>query len=197
MYTKYNKPNQNIFFSSLFYPFPNYFPRSTFIYSPYQIGPHLSSDFNLIAPIFSFLIHLRRSSRGHLSQRYGVVHPLSPGICRPSALTSPTSNCWVDFDEKYWWWSWVGYWGLYVALIIFQTYRDFEAGDTQSLKLKWRDPGSNPRPLAPQAKSLTTPPPPLPLKYSRSPTIVAVHASTLKWKGHGLVLISSFFHSFI
>ena len=39
-------------------------------------------------------------------------------------------------------------------------YRDFEAGDNQSFKFKWRDRESNPRPLAPQAKSLTTRPPP-------------------------------------
>ena len=39
-----------------------------------------------------------------------------------------------------------------------QTYRDLEEGDGHSLKWKWRDPGSNPEPLAPQAKSLTTPP---------------------------------------
>ena len=45
---------------------------------------------------------------------------------------------------------------IYVPLIIFQSYRDSEAGDTQSLKLKWRDWESNPRPLALQARSLTT-----------------------------------------
>ena len=46
-------------------------------------------------------------------------------------------------------------------IIIFQLYRDFEPGDTQSLKAnyKWRDPGSNSGLL--QAKGLITPPPPL------------------------------------
>ena len=34
------------------------------------------------------------------------------------------------------------------------------AGDNQSLKFKWRDWESNPGPLAPQAKSFTTRPPP-------------------------------------
>ena len=45
---------------------------------------------------------------------------------------------------------------IYVALAIFQPYWDLEAGDNQSLKLYPRDRESKPRPLAPQAKSLTT-----------------------------------------
>ena len=48
------------------------------------------------------------------------------------------------------------------ALAVFQPYRDLEAGDYQSFKFKWRGGESNPGPLAPQAKSLTTRPPPLP-----------------------------------
>ena len=40
---------------------------------------------------------------------------------------------------------------------------DLEAGDNQSLKFKWRDRESNSGPLAPQVKSLTTRPPPLPM----------------------------------
>ena len=51
---------------------------------------------------------------------------------------------------------------IYVASAVFQPYRDLEAGDNQSLKFKWRGRESNPGPLAPQAKSLTTRPPPLP-----------------------------------
>ena len=51
---------------------------------------------------------------------------------------------------------------IYVALAVFQPYRDLEAGDNQSLKFKWRGEESNPGPLAPQAKSLTTRQPPLP-----------------------------------
>ena len=50
---------------------------------------------------------------------------------------------------------------IYVALAVFQPYRDFEAGDNQSLKFKWRGRESNPGPLAPQAKSLTTRAPPI------------------------------------
>ena len=50
-----------------------------------------------------------------------------------------------------------------IALAVFQPYRDLEAGDNQSLIFKWRGEESNPGPLAPQAKSLTTRPPPLPL----------------------------------
>ena len=41
-----------------------------------------------------------------------------------------------------------------IALVIFQPYRDLEAGENQSLKFKWRGGESNPVPLAPQAKSL-------------------------------------------
>ena len=50
---------------------------------------------------------------------------------------------------------------IYVALAVFQPYRDLEAGDNQSLKYKWRGRESNPGPLAPQAKHLTTRLPPL------------------------------------
>ena len=53
---------------------------------------------------------------------------------------------------------------IYVSLAVFQPYRDLEAGDNKSLKFKWRGGESNPGPLAPQAKSLTTRPPPLPSK---------------------------------
>ena len=42
---------------------------------------------------------------------------------------------------------------VYVALGVFQPYRDLEAGDNQSLKFKWRAGESNPGPLAPQTKS--------------------------------------------
>ena len=46
-----------------------------------------------------------------------------------------------------------------VDLTIFQPYLDLEAGDYQSLKIQVASRESNPRPLAPQAKSLTTRPP--------------------------------------
>ena len=55
---------------------------------------------------------------------------------------------------------WLVVLGIYVALAVFQPYRDLEAGNNQSLKFKWRTRESNPAPLAPQAKSLTTRPPP-------------------------------------
>ena len=45
-----------------------------------------------------------------------------------------------------------------VDLAIFQPYLGLEAGDNKSLKFKWRGRESNPGPLAPQAKSLTTRP---------------------------------------
>ena len=38
---------------------------------------------------------------------------------------------------------------IYVALAVFHPYRDLEAGDNQSLKLKWRGGELNPGPLAP------------------------------------------------
>ena len=46
-----------------------------------------------------------------------------------------------------------------VDLAIFQPYLDLEAGDNQSLKIQGASRESNPGPLAPQAKSLTTRPP--------------------------------------
>ena len=52
---------------------------------------------------------------------------------------------------------------IYVALAVrCISYRHLEEGDKQSLKFNWRGGESNPGPLAPQAKSLTTRPPPLP-----------------------------------
>ena len=48
---------------------------------------------------------------------------------------------------------------IYIALAIFQLYSDLEAGDNQSLKSSGQDRESNPGPLAPKAKSLTTTPP--------------------------------------
>ena len=62
------------------------------------------------------------------------------------------------------WLVWLVVLGIYVGLAVFhfQSYRDLEAGENQSLKFKWRDRESNPGSLAPQAKSLTTRPPPLP-----------------------------------
>ena len=50
-----------------------------------------------------------------------------------------------------------------MLLTIFQSYRNMEAGDNQSLKFKWHDRDSNPRPLVPQAESFTIRP--LPLSY--------------------------------
>ena len=51
---------------------------------------------------------------------------------------------------------WLAVLRIYVALAIFHSYRDLEAGDNQSLKSQWRDRELSPEPLAPQAKSLTT-----------------------------------------
>ena len=57
--------------------------------------------------------------------------------------------------------AWVGlFWGFYVTLTIFQwlSYRNLEAGVTQSFKIQVERLDSNRRSLAPQAKSLTTTP---------------------------------------
>ena len=54
---------------------------------------------------------------------------------------------------------------IQVTLVIFQPYRDLEAGDNQSLKTKWRGQVFTPGHLAPQAKKLTTRPPLLPITY--------------------------------
>ena len=72
-------------------------------------------------------------------------------------------------DSDPWMVGWLVVLRIYVALAVFQPYREWEAGDNQSLKFKWRDLESNPEPLAPQAKSLTTTPPPLP------PTLGQLH----------------------
>ena len=59
---------------------------------------------------------------------------------------------------------------IYVALIaVFQPYRDLETGDNQSVIFKWLGGESNPGPLAPQAKSLTTRPPLLPPVIQATP----------------------------
>ena len=62
---------------------------------------------------------------------------------------------------------WVVVLRIYVAAVLFQPYHDLEAGDNQSLNFEWRGE-SNPGTLAPQAKGLTTrPPPPLPAGVGR------------------------------
>ena len=70
----------------------------------------------------------------------------------------------------------VGCMSIYVALAVFQPYGDLQADD-QSRKFKWRGEESNPGPLAPQAKSLTTRPPPLP--YRRR--VVIVYGQASEW----------------
>ena len=70
-----------------------------------------------------------------------------------------------------WLLSWLVALRIYVALAVFQPYRDLEAGDNQSLKFKWRDLESNPGPLTPQAKSLTT----------RSPSLLYVVRKFIKF----------------
>ena len=47
---------------------------------------------------------------------------------------------------------------IYVDLAVFQPYLDLEAGDNQPLKIQVVRQGTEPGPLAPQAKSLTTRP---------------------------------------
>ena len=51
------------------------------------------------------------------------------------------------------------FWRFYVALAVFQPYRDLEAGDiNQSIKSLWRDRELNAGPLAPQANYTTAAP---------------------------------------
>ena len=69
--------------------------------------------------------------------------------------TSETSLCTLS-------WVWIVL-RINIALTIFQSYHDLEAEDTQYLKFKRQDWESYPRPLAQQAKSLTTTPLLLPL----------------------------------
>ena len=67
----------------------------------------------------------------------------------------------VLFFLSFWHWIesvWFGLLRIYVALAVFQPYRDLEAGDNQSLKIQVARRGIEPGPLAPQAESLTTRP---------------------------------------
>ena len=64
---------------------------------------------------------------------------------------------------------------IYVALAVFQPYRDLEAGDNQSLKFKWRGGELNPEPFARQAKSLTTRPPLLRLQNGTTDSSSSSH----------------------
>ena len=54
-----------------------------------------------------------------------------------------------------------------ITITICQSCRYLEAGDTQSLKFKWRGRDSNLGPLVPQTKSLTIRPPVLPIEFER------------------------------
>ena len=66
-------------------------------------------------------------------------------------------NLYVKHGESKQIYSFGLFWGFYVALTIFQSWIfNLEAGDNQSLKSKWREPGLNPEPLAPQGNSFTT-----------------------------------------
>ena len=110
---------------------------------------------------------------------YGV----STATCstRPDTVTILPNGiaCKYIFWLVGWLVGWLVVLRIYVALAVFQPYRDLEAGDNQSLKFKWRGRKSNSGPLAPQAKSLTTRPPPLP-KYIIYDSISApLHFGTL------------------
>ena len=69
------------------------------------------------------------------------------------------------------------YWGLRHLSVITAISR---LGRFQSLKFKWRGGESNPGPLAPEAKSLTTRPPPLPIRCSEKSKVIEMSNSTLK-----------------
>ena len=66
----------------------------------------------------------------------------------------------------------VGLLWAFMSLTIFQSYCNLEVGDTQSLKFKWRDWGSNLGPLALRAKSLTTRPSPLPKTLGKRNAVI-------------------------
>ena len=48
---------------------------------------------------------------------------------------------------------------IYIALVVFQPYRDLEAGDNQSLKFKWQGGESNPCSASQELILITTWPP--------------------------------------
>ena len=86
-----------------------------------------------------------------------------------SSIIENTNSLPTDEFTKYahvhYWVGWLVVVRINVDLAIFQPYLDLEAGDNQSLKIQVAMSAcreSNPGPLAPQAKSLTTQPPLLP-----------------------------------
>ena len=74
---------------------------------------------------------------------------------RTNLVSNLIHRCRMNFSTNT---LWLVVSGIYVASAVFQPYRNLKAGDNQSLEFKWRGRESNPRPLAPQAKSLTTRP---------------------------------------
>ena len=86
---------------------------------------------------------------------------------------------------------------MYIALAVFQPYRDLEARDIHSLKFKWRDRESNSGPLAPQVKSFTTRSPPLPvtfmtcIDYNTLFTPLITTACVVQWKNVCLLICGS------
>ena len=77
---------------------------------------------------------------------------------------------WI-WTQNFWVVGWL-YWGFTSLSAVFQPYSNLEVGDNQSRKKKWRGRESNPRTLAPQAKSLTTRPSPLPQNLWEAKTII-------------------------
>ena len=88
-----------------------------------------------------------------------------------------TSNLVHQLDASFEYIGWLVVLRINVALAVFQPYRDLEAGDNQSLKFKWRGGESNPGPLAPQPKRLTTRPPLL--QFGIQKNFVSQQQSTL------------------
>ena len=78
--------------------------------------------------------------------------------------------------------------GIYVALALFQPYRDLKAGNNLSLKFKWRGGESNPGPLAQQANSFnhlaTAAPRSLRIKNQMTMHLYLMHTytETLSWE---------------
>ena len=132
------------------------------------------SYYQILEVSIELLQRVRLANRGRLLLRTPGPVPFGTCICsNVESILSWNLSClrtfWVSNTPRYfyftlYWILMVGwfYLRIYVALVVFQPYRDLEAGHNQSLKIQVARPGFEPGPLDTQAKSLTTQPPLLP-----------------------------------
>ena len=101
--------------------------------------------------IFEFIVHLK------IINNFIVWHYQRTASIIYWILMLLFTSAMQFFNKDKTWWMGL-FRGFYIALAIFQSYHDLEARDIRSLKLKGETWVPTPDPLAPQVKSLTTPP---------------------------------------